>query len=35
LSTVYYSGTEEQWAQVSIGVGNDCLTSATIHYNAS
>ena len=33
LSDVYYTGTAEQWQQISIGFSNDNLTSATIHYN--
>lgn len=33
LSDVYYSGTEEQWANINIGYGNESLTNATIHYN--
>ena len=35
LKDVYYTGTEEQWKKISIGNNNDCLTSATIHYNKS
>ncbi len=34
LTDVYYSGTEEQWGQISIGAYNDPLTNATIHYNS-
>ena len=33
LKDVYYSGTEDTWKTVSIDVGNDALTNATIHYN--
>ncbi len=33
LTDVYYTGTEEQWNEVSISSDNDPLTSATIHYN--
>ena len=33
LSDVYYTGTEEQWNSIAIGLNNDCLTTATIHYN--
>ena len=33
LSDVFYSGSEEDWAQISIGTENEHLTSATIHYN--
>ncbi|MBP9989386.1 MAG: leucine-rich repeat protein, partial [Ruminococcus sp.] len=32
LKNVYYMGTEEQWKQINIGDGNECLTNATIHY---
>ncbi len=32
LTDVYYTGTEEQWNAISIGV-NSSLTNATIHYN--
>ena len=34
LTDVYYSGTEEQWGQIAIGVYNDPLSNATIHYNS-
>ena len=33
LTDVYYTGTQEQWNNLVIAAGNDCLTSATIHYN--
>ena len=33
LTTVYYDGTEEQWAAIEIGGYNDRLTNATIVYN--
>ena len=33
LKTVFYAGTEEQWKTISIGSGNDSLTSATRVYN--
>jgi hypothetical protein len=33
LKDVYYTGTEEEWGQISIGSDNYDLTSATIHYN--
>ncbi|MBQ7499976.1 MAG: leucine-rich repeat protein [Clostridia bacterium] len=33
ITDVYYEGTEEQWAQISIDRYNDTLTSAKIHYN--
>ena len=32
LTTVYYNGTEEQWNNVTIGTGNEALTSTTIHF---
>ena len=35
LTDVYYTGTEEEWAAISIGSFNDGLTNATIHYNYS
>ncbi len=36
LKEVYYSGTKEQWAQISIEeIGNEKLLSATIHYTGS
>ena len=34
LTDVYYKGTEEQWANISIDLNNECLTNATIHYNS-
>lgn len=33
LTTVYYEGTEEQWNEIVIAMGNDCLLNATIVYN--
>lgn len=33
LTDVYYSGTEDDWNNISIGSGNSALTNATIHYN--
>lgn len=33
LTDVYYTGTEEQWNEISIGFANTELTNATIHYN--
>ena len=33
LTDVYYTGTEEEWAAISINSSNDYLTNATIHYN--
>lgn len=35
LANVYYSGTKAQWDAITIGSGNDPLTSATIHYGAA
>ncbi|MGN0444070.1 MAG: leucine-rich repeat domain-containing protein [Acutalibacteraceae bacterium] len=33
LKDVYFTGSEEQWNRISIGIENDYLTNATIHYN--
>ncbi len=33
LEDVYYSGTKEQWGNITISSGNDYLTNATIHYH--
>lgn len=33
LTTVNYTGTQEQWAAISVGYYNEELTKATIHYN--
>ena len=33
LTDVYYSGTAEMWNTISMGLFNDCLTNATVHYN--
>ena len=33
LTTVYYHGTEEQWAAITIGSENDQLMNATMHFN--
>lgn len=33
LANVYYTGTEEQWNAITIGIENESLTNATIHYN--
>lgn len=33
LKTVYFTGSEDQWAEISIGSGNSPLTDATIVYN--
>ena len=35
LSDVYYSGSEAEWNQISIGGGNSNLTNATIHHNST
>lgn len=36
LYDVYYSGTEEQWRRIDISsIGNEALTSATIHFNST
>ena len=35
LTDVYYSGTEEQWNEITICDGNDSLKKATIHYNST
>lgn len=33
LKNVYYTGSAEEWKQISINNGNNHLTKATIHYN--
>ena len=33
LADVYYTGSEAEWAQITIGSNNSKLTNATIHYN--
>ena len=33
LKDVYYTGTSDQWSQITIGSYNDPLENATIHYN--
>ncbi len=33
LTDVYFTGTEAEWAAISIGDENNPLTQATIHYN--
>ena len=33
LKDVYYTGSKEEWAKISIGSNNSDLTGATIHYN--
>ncbi len=35
ITDVYYSGTETQWNNISIGSNNEDLTNATIHYNSN
>ncbi|MBO5369774.1 MAG: leucine-rich repeat domain-containing protein, partial [Clostridia bacterium] len=32
ISDVYYSGTEEQWNEIDLGLGNEPITGATVHY---
>jgi hypothetical protein len=32
LTDVYYTGSEASWNAISISIGNDPLTSATVHY---
>ena len=32
LADVYYSGTEADWAKITVGTDNEPLSSATIHY---
>lgn len=34
LYTIYYTGTEEQWKDITIGICNDTLKKATINYNS-
>ena len=33
LNNVYYTGNENQWNNITIGLYNDCLTNSTINYN--
>lgn len=33
LTDVYYSGSEGEWNNISLGSDNECLTNAIIHYN--
>lgn len=33
VKNIYYEGSEQQWAQISIGEYNEGLNDATIHYN--
>lgn len=35
LKNVYYSGTEEEWNAISIGINNDYLLNANIHFNST
>lgn len=36
LQDIYYSGSEADWANMKVeSTGNEALTKATIHYNAS
>ena len=35
LKDVYYTGTEDQWKNITIEDGNESLANATIHYNSS
>lgn len=35
LTDVYYGGSKEQWASISIGEDNEDLTNAAIHYNST
>ncbi len=35
LTDVYYNGTQESWNEISIGIHNENLTSANIHFLAS
>lgn len=34
LKDVYYNGSEEEWNAITIGIDNECLTNATIHFNS-
>ena len=34
LTDIYFEGTKSQWEDISVGVGNDILSFATIHYNS-
>ena len=33
LSNVYYSGSEEEWSEITVGKSNDALTGSNIQYN--
>lgn len=35
LTYVYYSGSEQEWADINIGDSNDCLTGAKIYFNCA
>lgn len=35
LESIYYAGSEEQWAEITIGTNNYSLQNATIHYNST
>jgi len=35
LTDIYYAGSAEDWAKISISGGNNNITNATIHYNSS
>lgn len=35
LTNIYYTGTQEQWYNISIGTCNYVLTKATTHFNCS
>ncbi len=34
ITDVYYTGTAEEWAKISIGENNEPLKNATVHYNS-
>ncbi len=34
LADVYYGGTEAEWEAIEIGIDNDCLLNATVHFNS-
>lgn len=34
LADVYFEGSKEQWNNIKISEGNECLTNATIHFNS-
>ena len=35
LTDIYYTGTEEEWNNITIGNGNDSLTNATVHFSST